>query len=49
MWVVGVVADFVDNFNTGIMARTGAEGFQHEKRVNQDGIASVSLVKSQKR
>ena len=26
LWLVGVVADFVDNFNTGIMVRSGTEG-----------------------
>ena len=26
LWPAGVVADFVDNFNTGIMVRSGTEG-----------------------
>ena len=44
LWLAGVVASFVDNFNTGIMVRIGAEGFQPENKVNKDGIAPVSFA-----
>ena len=36
LWLVGVVADFVDNFNTGIMVRSGTEGFMRMLSVHEN-------------